>query len=691
MFQRLLRLCCLFLLAAPLAHAQQEYTGTTPSGARYRIAVPAGWQAGGPLVLYLHGFDFDARPSTPGLGPLREIALAEGYAIAASSYSQRGWAVFRAIEDNRELVETFRTRVGAPGTLIPFGGSLGGLLALKIAEADGFPPVPGVLALCPAAAGSRLWDHAIDLRLAYEVVCAGAGDLPDGSAPLDWAYDLADIPDRVVDLADQIELLPTLLPLNQCTGISLPPSLRSEDKRRRLAWLMQVAGTTDEDFFLTNMAYATYALSELVRAADKLGGRNPFTTAGVAYADPRIDAGIRRIGGDAIAARQMRWHSDFRGEIGAARIVSLHTSRDELVTPANQGELRARVPPAQLASVMVAESAPSHCGFSDAEGRAGWEALREWIADADRQPDAVSLQARCEAMQVDGEAGPCRFDGTLPVPRMDERVPPRPPGAAPAVDGHWTGQWYDPSRSGEGVLLEVLPGQRALATFFTYPPAGVPGKQAWLSALGRVVDSGVVLDRVVRPRMVRDADGSERFEQTAWGSLWLEFADCSTGRLRWEGPPGWGEGESPLTRLTALEGLGCGAAGAVPVQASGSWYAPQVYGSGFALERLDGVRTAISWFTPGTPEGGQAWMGGILEGDLAAGIDAQWLYRTEGTRFGQAFNAADVRRIPAMQLDLRAGCGTTGMAAYVSEPALPGSGIVLELQRITRPLGVPDC
>ena len=684
--------CLLFVLVfvAALAHAQQEWTGTTPSGAHYRIAVPAGWQAGGPLVLAQHGFDFDANPSDPGLGSLRDIALAEGYAIAASSFSQRGWAVFRAVEDNRELVAAFTARVGAPGEVIPFGGSLGGLIALKIAEAEGFPPIRGVYALCPAAAGSRLWDHAIDLRLAYDVVCANAGDLPDGSEPLSWAYDLDDIPDNVDDLLDQAELLPTLVPLNQCTGINLPPSLRSADKRRRLAQLMQVAGTTDEDFFLTNMAYATYAMSELVRAPDKLDGRNPFTTAGVTYPDPAINAGIARISGDPIAARQLRWYSDFRGDT-TAKIVSLHTSRDQLVIPANQDVLRTRVPASRLASVIVDEAAPSHCGFTDAEGLAGWEALRAWLDDAAAQPVAASLQSRCESLLAAGEDGPCRFDADAVVPSLDSRIAPRPPSPAPNVDARWSGQWYDPARSGEGVHLEILTGGRALVTFFTYAPEGSGEKQAWLTGTGRVVGNGIAFDAVVQPRMRRSDGGGEVFANVPWGTLWFDFSDCTNGRLRWEGPQGWGRGEAVLRRLSALEGLGCGSAGPVPAQASGSWYDPAFYGSGFVFERLDAARTAVLWFTPGNAADGQAWMSGLVTGDTSAGISGQVLQRTEGTHFGSAFNAADVRRVPGMQLSLRAGCGVSGTARYVTDPVLPGSGFDLALQRITRPFGIPDC
>src|SRR5690606_26563158 len=101
-----------------------------------------------------------------------------------TSYTQRGWALFSAIHDNRELLDLFEQAAGAPGEIVPFGGSLGGLVSLKLAEARDFPPVRGAYALCPAAAGARLWDAAIDARLAYDVVCNGAGSLPRGQQPL---------------------------------------------------------------------------------------------------------------------------------------------------------------------------------------------------------------------------------------------------------------------------------------------------------------------------------------------------------------------------------------------------------------------------------------------------------------------------------------------------------------------------
>lgn len=679
------------ILLAGVANAQQDLTGSTSSGAPYRILVPAGWQAGGPLVMYQHGFNFSEGSGNPSLGPLRDVMLAQGYAVAASRFSQRGWAVFNAIQDNRELVDVFKARVGNPGEIIPWGGSLGGLLALKLAEAPGLPPVKGVMALCPAAAGLRLWDQATDLRLAYDVVCAGAGDLDEGAAPLNWLYDLRDIPDDLDDLSDQARMLRTLLPLNQCTGVNLPRALRSANKQARLNALMRIAGTTDEKFFLTNMGYASYALSELVRSPDKLDGQNPISNIGVDYGDAQINAAIRRIEADPLARLRLEWYSNFRGEIGDAKVMSLHTSNDQLVVPANQDVLRKAIPPNQLTSAIVDESEPSHCGFNEAEGRAGWEALREWMAGA-AQPTVHDLQTRCEVLVATGQDGPCRFNPNAEVPALDSVIRPRPASTEAALESGYTGQWYDPQRNGEGIVLEILPNNRALAYFFTYPRVGEAGKQAWFVGSGTVVGRGIAFENVLRPQMKRDpVTGAEVLNQPVWGSMWFTFDDCLSGRLRWDGPQTWGSREVNLKRLTALGGLGCGAMPGTPGAGSGAWFDPRYYGSGFVVEQLDATRSSLIWFSPGSVDGGQVWMSGVVNGNLADGVNGQNLQRAVGTHFGEAFNASQIVREPGMQLNLRLGCADSGSGRYVTAIPAPGSGADLNLQRITRPLGIDGC
>ena len=131
------------------------------------------------------------------------------------------------------------------------------------------------------------------------------------------------------------------------------------------------------------MGYATYALSDLVRAPDKLNGLNPFSTIGVDYGDATLNAEIARISPEPFGQLYFRWSSDFRGRVSpSTKVISIQTSRDQLVIPANQDVLRHTLPASQLTSALVNESSPTHCGFTLAEGVAGWEALRAWVAGA---------------------------------------------------------------------------------------------------------------------------------------------------------------------------------------------------------------------------------------------------------------------------------------------------------------------
>ena len=663
--------------------ATQVLSGQTASGAYYQIKVPDGWKAGGPLVLFQHGLTFDPPKPNPSLGPLADLQLSEGYAVAASSYSQRSWALFRAPDDNAQLLDVFKSQVGAPGSIIPWGGSLGGLVALKLAEDVRFAPVPGVLSICPPAAGSRVWDSGIDNRLAYDVVCkdVNGGDLPTGAPPLTWAFNLSDIPDNLSDLQDEAQLLQTLFPVNVCTGVNLPITNGAMD--RRFAQLESLAHVTTDHFFLTDLGYATYGLSDLVRGPDKLNGLNPFTTTGVVYPDPVIDAGIARISANPFASLYFRWASDFRGRVNpATKIVSLHTSRDELVIPANQSVLRSILPATQLSSALVNESSPTHCGFNVAEGVAGWEALRVWMAGG-KQPAVADLQAGCQGAVAQGAAGPCRYDASIVPPSFDAQVAPRPASTAPPVDARYSGAWYDPTRSGEGIELEILPGNKAGVYFFTYPPAGVGGTQAWVYGIGDIVGNGIEFPNVLRP--ARDATG--KMTQVPWGRLALTFDDCNSGGMRWDGPADWGAMEVKLRRLTALNGLDCASGGSASAQPSGAWYDPAASGDGFLVEQFDATHLGVFYFISNA-DGAQTWAQGVGTWNGSA-YHADMLTPV-GTHFGAAFDASQITKPPYFYLlDINFGCAT-GQAVLSPRVGL-GPSRLLNLRRLTTPAGVAAC
>ncbi len=408
----LLVLPILAALHAQGAAAQTVATGQTASGAFYRIEVPNGWQAEDGLALWNHGFSLDPIAPVTDMGPLASVQLAQGYAVAASSYSLSGWALFQTAQDSRELVEAFEAQFGVPDQVLITGASLGGIVTAQAIEQGDLGNVVGALPFCGAMAGSRLWDGALDLRLLYDFVCGGVlgASIPGGADglpfPLDPGYD-------EVDMGLAVEI---------CAGVLTP--FPTSGQQARLAQILSVTGIP-ESFLLTDMGFATFALHDLVFDPAKLAGGMAMENAGVDYGDAAVNAGIERVVADPVDRLELFDQYTPSGDVGAVKIVSLHTDKDGLVIVENQSEYASVVPESRLTVAIVVEDTPSHCGFNEAELLAGWESLRAWVAGAP-QPTATTIQSECETLDGDGTAaGPCRIDPGFVIPDLDGRVRPR--------------------------------------------------------------------------------------------------------------------------------------------------------------------------------------------------------------------------------------------------------------------------
>jgi len=408
-------LLTLVLAIAPLAaSAQTELTGQTPGGAFYRIRVPAGWNPTDGLVIWNHGFSLSEPSPNPSLGPLADVQLAQGYAVAASSYRLAGWAVFQTHLDNRELLDVFETEFGSPDQILLTGASLGGIVTARDLEAGLLTPVAGALPICGALAGSRLWEGALDLRLLYDHVC---GDVPGAAIP-GGAEGLP------FPLPAEINELSVGLAVNVCTGVALPEDLRESQQQARLDTLLEVTGLP-ESFLLTDMGFATFALSDLVHDPAKLNGGAALGNSEVDYGDAAVDAGIERVEADPAARQTLLDNYTPTGAVGDAKIVSIHTDKDGLVLVENESEYANVVPAGRLTTAVVVEDEPSHCDFTEAEVLAAWEVLRGWVAGGP-QPTAADLQSTCQGLAGGGQAsGPCRFDPSFVIPDLDGRIRPR--------------------------------------------------------------------------------------------------------------------------------------------------------------------------------------------------------------------------------------------------------------------------
>jgi hypothetical protein len=257
--------------------------------------------------------------------------------------------------------------------------------------------------------------------------------------------------------------------------------------------------------------------------------------------------------------------------------------------------------------------------------------------------------------------------------------------SAASATSYWpgaalSGTWYDAARSGEGVVLQMLPDGSFSAIWFTYPAAADDGEQMWL--LGRATSStdDTLRFTALRPTGARfgAAFDPAQVRVEAWGSFELQFSDCRNARLRWSGPAAFASGELVLTRFSELDELECSGARSLLANGarsldglrsrSGAWYVPTRSGEGWLLEEYPDGRAGIYWFTF-DEQGRQRWIigTGVRDGERWR-FDDTFLAR--GARFGSAFRREDVQLREFGQLTIeRDTCGAMRVQYTGIDPA----------------------
>src|SRR6185503_6050873 len=165
--------------------------------------------------------------------------------------------------------------------------------------------------------------------------------------------------------------------VNTCTGVLTPPAFRTPAQQARLDRLKSVT-QIPESFIVTDMVFVTNGLSNLIWAPDKLAGGQGVGNVGVTYNDPTIDTNIQRVAYDSQARHRLEKNFTPKGDVGATKIVSLHTDGDGLVIVENEEDYADKVPATNLTTAIVDEAGNTHCNFNAPELIAGWEALRGW-------------------------------------------------------------------------------------------------------------------------------------------------------------------------------------------------------------------------------------------------------------------------------------------------------------------------
>lgn len=127
-------------------------------------------------------------------------------------------------------------------------------------------------------------------------------------------------------------------------------------------------------------------------------------------------------------------------------------------------------------------------------------------------------------------------------------------------DGGASGQWFNVSRDGEGIFLEIVDtnsGPQVAIAWFTYDKNG---NQMWLSgavSIGNNATSANIPVIVTEgPVFGLDYDPDD-LEVDNWGDLQVRFTDCSNGFMTYASSTGFGTGTIPLVRLTSLIQVEC--------------------------------------------------------------------------------------------------------------------------------------
>ena len=130
---------------------------------------------------------------------------------------------------------------------------------------------------------------------------------------------------------------------------------------------------------------------------------------------------------------------------------------------------------------------------------------------------------------------------------------------ATIITREFTAAWFDPSRPGHGVGIEVIDGaagKTLLAYWFTYD---TDGRQLWLYGTGPVV--GDTAQVTVFETQGGSYDGSfdpSQVTQAPWGTLTISFSDCNNGQMIFDpAAAGAASGSMPLIRSTRLFNSAC--------------------------------------------------------------------------------------------------------------------------------------
>ncbi|WP_326659347.1 alpha/beta hydrolase [Streptomyces canus] len=440
------------LVSIPLSAADADtpatthLTGTLSDDATWVADVPDRWN--GTLLLFSHGFGPLTAQDAP-TDAVRTELLAEGYAMAGSSYDPHGpmWALNSAEHDQFATLDAVTAKIGTPRRTLAIGNSMGGLINAQIAR-DGGGRIDGALGQCGlVAGGTDLDNYQLDAEHTIAQLLLPQQDVKlvrFGSA--DEATATATLLTKAVTAAQATPQGRARIAL-AAAYLNLPAWSPGKDRPAATDWAGQEAQQYDwfAQSLLSFLEIPRYAMEQSV------GGNNSWNR-GVNYADlladsphaPQVHALYQAAGLDLRAdlsaltkgatitadpaALRTAQQTSSAGQGLDVPLLDIHTTGDNLVPVEQENRFAARVRAsgdgALLRQAFVERQ--GHCTFTTAETVAALHALEHRVSTGhwDNVATPVALQRSATPLGLDGAAYVPYYPTQLSVGRDDRPAHP---------------------------------------------------------------------------------------------------------------------------------------------------------------------------------------------------------------------------------------------------------------------------
>jgi pimeloyl-ACP methyl ester carboxylesterase len=398
------------------------FNGKDANGAYYWIAKPA--NGNGVLVVHAHGGPRTQAPTIDS--PIEDlqrwsIIVKEGYTWAGSSFRRGGYGVTMAAEDTESVRRIYIAKFGAPRRTILHGQSWGGAVAAKAIELfgganegranyDAVMLTSGVL-----AANSLAYNFRADLRAVYQYYCRNHPRENEPQYAL-WMGLPAGATMSAKDVEERV---------NECTGVKLPAEKRTALQKSNLSNITSTLRIPERSL-VAHVNWATNLFQDIVHK--RLGGKSPFSNAGVLYSgsehDRSLNRGVERFEADPAAASAFAKDGDATGKVSVP-VITMHAIEDPTAFVEMESTYRERMQAGgsadRLVQVFTKES--EHSYLSSPEYAALLESLLRWV-DAGEKPTPRTVAAACESHAGRLEGG-CHFDVDYQPKALSTRQYPR--------------------------------------------------------------------------------------------------------------------------------------------------------------------------------------------------------------------------------------------------------------------------